>query len=78
MSNSRQPHPNNYNHNHLSNGAYNAPGMGPGAASGPNYLPNNGRIIQSGGTRILCVADVRGMASCVQRKVNLLIPPYIS
>ncbi|KAL8860670.1 MAG: hypothetical protein Q9178_003023 [Gyalolechia marmorata] len=60
MSNSWQPHSNNYNHNHLSNGAYNAPGMGPGAASGPNYLPNNGRIIQSGGTRILCVADVRG------------------
>ncbi|KAL8992097.1 MAG: hypothetical protein Q9169_007377 [Polycauliona sp. 2 TL-2023] len=34
--------------------------MGPGGASGQNYLPNNGRIIQSGGTRILCVADVRG------------------
>ncbi|KAL8655121.1 MAG: hypothetical protein Q9226_003170 [Calogaya cf. arnoldii] len=60
--NKRQPRSNNYNHNHnhLSNGAYNAPGMGPGGATGPNYLPNNGRIIQSGGTRILCVADVRG------------------
>lgn len=23
-------------------------------------LPNNGRVIQSGQTRILCVADVRG------------------
>ncbi|KAL8717723.1 MAG: hypothetical protein Q9225_005063 [Loekoesia sp. 1 TL-2023] len=34
--------------------------MGPGGATGPNFLPNNGRIIQSGGTRILCVADVRG------------------
>ncbi|KAI4097982.1 MAG: hypothetical protein LQ339_006643 [Xanthoria mediterranea] len=55
-----QPRSNNYNHSHLSNGAYNAPGMGPGGNSGPNYLPNNGRIIQSGGTRILCVADVRG------------------
>lgn len=62
-SNKVQPRSNNYNHNHLSNGAYNAPGMGPGGASGPNYLPNNGRIIQSGGTRILCVADVRGMIS---------------
>lgn len=27
---------------------------------GSNFLPNNGRIVQSGGTRILCVADVRG------------------
>ncbi|KAL9604688.1 MAG: hypothetical protein Q9219_000408 [cf. Caloplaca sp. 3 TL-2023] len=36
--------------------------MGPGGATGPNFLPNNGRIIQSGGTRILCVADVRGIA----------------
>ena len=23
-------------------------------------LPNNGRIIQTGGVRVLCVADVRG------------------
>ena len=60
-SNKRQPRPNSYNHNQLSNGAYNTPGMGPGGASGQHYLPNNGRIIQSGGTRILCVADVRGM-----------------
>ncbi|KAI4177256.1 MAG: hypothetical protein LQ346_007724 [Caloplaca aetnensis] len=34
--------------------------MGPGGATGPNFLPNNSRVIQSGGTRILCVADVRG------------------
>ncbi|KAL8948218.1 MAG: hypothetical protein Q9222_005578 [Ikaeria aurantiellina] len=55
-----QPRPYNYNHNHLPNGASNAPGMGPGGGTNPNFLPNNGRIIQSGGTRILCVADVRG------------------
>ncbi|KAL8766903.1 MAG: hypothetical protein Q9209_006451 [Squamulea sp. 1 TL-2023] len=54
------PNPYNYNHNRLSNGASNNPGMGSGGAPGPNYLPNNGRIIQSGGIRILCVADVRG------------------
>ncbi|KAL8808625.1 MAG: hypothetical protein Q9200_004184 [Gallowayella weberi] len=55
-----QPRPYNYNHNHLPNGASNAPGMGPGTGTGQNFLPNNSRIIQSGGTRILCVADVRG------------------
>ncbi|KAL8669101.1 MAG: hypothetical protein Q9168_006294 [Polycauliona sp. 1 TL-2023] len=60
LTDKRQPRSSNYNNSHLSNGAYNAPAMGPGGASGPNYLPNNGRIIQSGGTRILCVADVRG------------------
>jgi hypothetical protein len=26
-------------------------------------LPNNGRIIQAGPTRVLCIADVRGMNS---------------
>lgn len=54
------PRPYNYNQNYLPNGASNAPGMGPGGATGANSMPNNGRIIQSGGTRILCVADVRG------------------
>ncbi|KAL8935159.1 MAG: hypothetical protein Q9211_004846 [Gyalolechia sp. 1 TL-2023] len=34
--------------------------MGPGGATGSNFMPNNGRIIHSGGTRILCIADVRG------------------
>lgn len=29
---------------------------------GSNFLPNNSRIVQSGGTRILCVADVRGIS----------------
>lgn len=39
---------------YLSNGAGPAPGATP-------LLPNNGRIIQNGPTRILCIADVRGM-----------------
>ncbi|KAL4806398.1 hypothetical protein BDV18DRAFT_152350 [Aspergillus unguis] len=39
---------------YLPNGA---PGPVPGAAP---LLPNNGRIIQNGPTRILCIADVRG------------------
>lgn len=45
-----------YNQGYLPNGA--AQGhIPPGAAP---LLPNNGRIIQTGGVRVLCVADVRG------------------
>ncbi|KAL8935085.1 MAG: hypothetical protein Q9216_005592 [Gyalolechia sp. 2 TL-2023] len=47
------PRPYNYNQSHLPNGASNAPGMGPGSATGSNFMPNTGRIIQSGGTRNL-------------------------
>ncbi|KMU81514.1 hypothetical protein CISG_09184 [Coccidioides immitis RMSCC 3703] len=39
----------------LPNGSTSGPA--PGATA---LLPNNGRIIQSGSVRILCVADVRG------------------
>lgn len=35
--------------------------MGSAGGGTANLLPNNGRVIQSGGARILCVADVRGM-----------------
>ncbi|CAG8959000.1 hypothetical protein HYFRA_00012159 [Hymenoscyphus fraxineus] len=43
---------------YLPNGAAGGhPGLPPGAAP---LLPNNGRIIQQGGVRVLCVADVRG------------------
>ena len=34
--------------------------MSSAGGQGSNFLPNNGRIVQSGGVRILCVADVRG------------------
>ena len=54
-----QPRPYPYNQAQLSNGANNAANMSSGG-QGSNFLPNNGRVIQSGGTRILCVADVRG------------------
>ena len=40
----------------LPNGAHSGPV--PGAQP---LLPNQGRIVQQGPTRILCVADVRGM-----------------
>lgn len=57
-----QPRPyTTYNQSHLPNGATNAPSMSSAAGSGSNFLPNNGRVIQTGGVRILCVADVRGM-----------------
>ncbi|KAF8862193.1 hypothetical protein BDZ45DRAFT_671243 [Acephala macrosclerotiorum] len=47
-----------YNQGYLPNGAAGGhTGLPPGAAP---LLPNNGRIIQTGGVRVLCVADVRG------------------
>lgn len=51
----------NYNNpGYLPNGAVGGhPNLPPGAAP---LLPNNGRIIQTGGVRVLCVADVRGKA----------------
>lgn len=45
------------NQGYLPNGAAAYNGPPPGAAP---LLPNNGRIIQQGGVRVLCVADVRG------------------
>ncbi|CBX96194.1 hypothetical protein LEMA_P111130.1 [Plenodomus lingam JN3] len=53
--NQPRPYPGNY----LPNGG------GPGAPSGPApgavpLLPNQGRVIQQGSARVLCIADVRG------------------
>ncbi|RFU35117.1 Nucleoside-triphosphate phosphatase, partial [Scytalidium lignicola] len=57
MASSQRPHPYN-TAGYLPNGAAGAhTGLPPGAAP---LLPNNGRIIQTGGVRVLCVADVRG------------------
>lgn len=52
--NRRQPR-SQYQPQYLPNG--NASGPVPGAQA---LLPNNGRIIQSGPIRVLCIADVRG------------------
>ncbi|KAL3422076.1 calcineurin-like phosphoesterase [Phlyctema vagabunda] len=53
----QRPHTYN-NPGYLPNGAVGGhSGLPPGAAP---LLPNNGRIIQTGGVRVLCVADVRG------------------
>lgn len=51
----QQPHPQFHNQGYLPNGSS---GPVPGAQA---LLPNNGRVIQSGATRVLCVADVRGI-----------------
>ncbi|KAI9724166.1 MAG: hypothetical protein M1828_003911 [Chrysothrix sp. TS-e1954] len=48
---------NNNNNGYLPNGAPPSSGPVPGAAP---LLPNQGRIVQQGSTRILCIADVRG------------------
>ena|SRR5436190_16269526 len=51
----RPPHTFNNNQGYLPNGSTSGPT--PGATP---LLPNNGRVIQTGGVRVLCVADVRG------------------
>ena len=49
-----QPRPQFPNQGSLPNGTS---GPTPGAQA---LLPNNGRIIQAGSVRVLCIADVRG------------------
>lgn len=56
MGKPNKPLPQYPNQGYLPNGASSGPT--PGAQA---LLPNNGRVIQSGPTRILCVADVRGV-----------------
>lgn len=46
--------------------------MSSGGGQGTTFLPNNGRVLQSGATRILCVADVRGMLEALQDVVQIL------
>lgn len=55
-----QPPPPPYStQRYLPNGTISGPT--PGAQA---LLPNQGRIIQSGPIRVLCIADVRGKADC--------------
>jgi len=51
-----QQRPFNNNQGYLPNGATGGPPVG-----ATPLLPNSGRIIQTGGVRVLCVADVRGL-----------------
>lgn len=67
-----QHRPNSYaaaSAGYLPNGAVGGhPNLPPGAAP---LLPNNGRIIESKGVRVLCVADVRGKLGCVYQQLTL-------
>jgi hypothetical protein len=54
----QRPHPYNNQGGYLPNGATSGHTLPPGAAP---LLPNQGRVIQTGGVRVLCVADVRGV-----------------
>ena len=63
---SQQPRP--FSNGYLPNGAPPTGPSGPVPGAQP-LLPNQGRVIQSGATRILCVADVRGMHAVIN------IPP---
>jgi hypothetical protein len=51
--NQPRPYPGNY----MPNGGSAASGPVPGAMP---LLPNQGRVIQTGSARVLCIADVRG------------------
>ena len=51
----QQPRPHFSNQPYMQNGT-----AGPVPGAQP-LLPNNGRVIQQGPTRVLCIADVRGM-----------------
>ena len=56
-----QPRPHTFNNQaYLPNGATGGPGNTAASSMASNLLPNNGRLVQNGGVRILCVADVRG------------------
>jgi hypothetical protein len=58
----QQPRHFNQNPGYLPNGAAGGhTGLPPGATP---LLPNNGRIVQTGGVRVLCIADVRGKIGC--------------
>lgn len=50
----QQPHPQFQNQSYLPNGT-----SGPAPGAQP-LLPNQGRVIQAGAVRVLCIADVRG------------------
>ena len=54
----QQPRPQLPSQGYLPNGT--ASGPTPGAQA---LLPNNGRVIQAGAVRVLCIADVRGELS---------------
>jgi hypothetical protein len=66
--NQPRPYPGNY----LPNGG--APGGPSGPAPGAvPLLPNQGRVIQQGSVRVLCIADVRGELG----DISLVLVPFL-
>jgi len=63
-----QPRPQYPNQGYLANGT--TAGPAPGAQP---LLPNNGRVIQSGPVRVLCIADVRGASTAGLGRVVLIL-----
>jgi hypothetical protein len=64
-----QPRPQYPTQPYLQNGT-----SGPVPGAQP-LLPNNGRIIQAGPTRVLCVADVRGISQSKSKQPYLKTNP---
>ncbi|KAK2805625.1 hypothetical protein FQN51_009128 [Onygenales sp. PD_10] len=64
---------NNPNPGYIPNGATTS-GPTPGATA---LLPNNGRVIQTGGVRVLCVADVRGNLKSLNELAKLARADHI-
>ncbi|KAI9663576.1 MAG: hypothetical protein M1829_006035 [Trizodia sp. TS-e1964] len=55
------PRPHSYNNQgYLPNGASGITNAAPPVTTATPLLPNNGRVVQAGRVRVLCVADVRG------------------
>ncbi|EXJ90754.1 hypothetical protein A1O1_03858 [Capronia coronata CBS 617.96] len=68
----QQPRPQFPSQGYLPNGT--APAPAPGAQA---LLPNNGRIIQSGPVRVLCIADVRGNLKSLNELAKTAKADYI-
>jgi hypothetical protein len=61
--NQPRPYPGNY----LPNGGPNSAPSGPAPGAVP-LLPNQGRVIQQGSVRVLCIADVRGKTASLETR----------
>jgi hypothetical protein len=67
-SNQNRPYAQAYN---MPNGAPGVPAVPPPGAA--QLLPNQGRVLQQGAVRVLCIADVRGMFVTVSLQSYFLL-----
>lgn len=66
-----QPRPHSFNNEgYLPNGATGVSGSGSTGGYSSNNFSNNGRVVQNGQVRVLCVADVRGKLDGLPLKSN--------